>query len=410
MGVRALNLFEKSEFLLDSTPSGTRNFCVVGTYEGDLDSTLVNRGLFYLQIMHPLLQMSPNSAEKVSHFVRSHARCPLREDRYTGPDQWRDVVKDEVTRRFNKVDEPLWRITLLKGEGKGQLIVTFHHAIADGVCAMEVMNHLFSILSSLKKDEVPDLDGTGEGIPDLTSLYRLSPAQPTIPASPSVRVNRGCHTSFLHDIIPAENVVKWTKDQRIRMNATLLAALALAVRKVLNPKYSDFSAMTAVNFRSSFSPPISKETLGVMRTALSDKISVSKESDLAAVASTLHQGLYTQLQNGKHVANLKLIEALLEKGITGQELRRRSQFPKNGVCVTNVGNLEFSGDYGNLTLNDLFVCANAVPFLQNGNNFILATASFRGKLSMSLWYSEELVKESDAKAVLEELKAILSSL
>ena len=410
MKVQALNPFEKGEFLLDSAASGTLNFSVVGTYDGKLDSALVQRGLSYLQVMHPLLRMSPNSTEKVCHYVQTHAQCPLRESPYEGPDQWKGVVKEELARRFSKLDEPLWRVTLLKGEHQGQLIVTFHHSIADGVCAMELMNHLFKILSALAQGKVPELESFEQELPDLKSLYALSPGAPTEALLSFSRTAHPYHMTFVKESLAARNVVRWTQRQGIRVNATLLAALLLAIRRVVNPHFEEFSARTAVNFRSSFNPPVSKEKLALMRTCLSDQVAVDEETDLATLAKTLHQGLYRQLNAGQHVANLKLLEQRLQRKISNSELWQRSKCPDNGAEVTNLGALEFSGNYGNLTLKELSFFANIVPFVESANNFFLAAVTFRGKISLSLWFIEELVDESVGKAVLAEVKAILSSL
>ena len=164
--VRPLNMFEDAEFRLDSASLGNLNFSVISSYKGNLNAELVQKGLKHLQKIHPLLRMSQNSTQKVTHFIETATSVPFKEYQYEGQDQWKSIVKRDLAERFNKLDTPLWRVILLKGEEEGQLLITFHHAIADGVCAMEMVNHLFRFFSDFKKGNLLEVSEFNQ-IPDL---------------------------------------------------------------------------------------------------------------------------------------------------------------------------------------------------------------------------------------------------
>lgn len=172
---RTLNLFEDAECRIDTAGKGNLNFSIVSSYKGSLNAFTVQAALKYLQKMHPLLRMSPNTTEKITAFVETYASVPFRELQFIDQYQWRSVVKEELKPRFNKIEEPLWRVCLLKGENEGQLIVTFHHAIADGVCGMPMMDHLYGIMALLLRNQpIPDIEFNAT-VPELQSLYDLFP-------------------------------------------------------------------------------------------------------------------------------------------------------------------------------------------------------------------------------------------
>jgi NRPS condensation-like uncharacterized protein len=54
-----------------------------------------------------------------------------------------------LRQRFCGPSKPLWRITWLRGNDGGELLLTFHHAIADGLSAMALVQRLFTVLATL---------------------------------------------------------------------------------------------------------------------------------------------------------------------------------------------------------------------------------------------------------------------
>jgi NRPS condensation-like uncharacterized protein len=413
--MRSLNLFEQAECLVDSAAKGNLNFSIVSTYTGKLDSKTVQMGLKHLQQMHPLLRMSPNIAEKITAFIETCPEVPFKEFHYEGKEQWKFVVKKELAPRFNKIDQPLWRVCLLKGENEGQLIVTFHHAIADGVCAMRMMNHLFQILAQLIKGQMPHIIEFNTPIPDIHSLYSLTSEEPMDDSPIALKEEKGLHQDFTTHIVEEEitkKIIEWSKSSKVKVHAILFAAFLMAVRYVLKPDFDKFNAITVVNYRSSFIPAFSNQVLTLMRTLISEEFAVSETSQLKALSQAINKSVHSQLDAGKHVLNLKVLEKRLSRNISPEELLQRCKLPAHAVAQTNLGAMEFSGDYPDspLRLDELFFFADATPFFEEKTNLVLGTLSFRQKIFLCLWFLEELVGESEAKAILLKMKEILSTI
>lgn len=412
--IRPLNAFEKAEFLLDVGSKGNLNFSVISTFKGSLDDKIVRLGIEQLQKMHPLLRATLSDSRTLTHFVETAKPVPVITYAYEGPEQWKQIVKQDLAGRFDIENDPLWRVSLLQGDREGQLLVTFHHAIADGVCAMQMMNHLYELFSQLSKNEQPPKIAYDASLPDLKTLYPLS--QETPPEDPPIpdRIDRNYHTAFVKEVINekiSQNVLEWTKAQGIKVHATLFAALLQAVRRVINPPSQDLTALTAVNYRPFFNPLVSKDTLTLLRTCIADTFPVEGNEDFATLAKAFNRSVHSQLEAGKHVLNLKALEQRLARNPTPEELWKRSKFPENATIVTNLGTLDFPGEYGNnLSVDELFFVANVEPFIEASTNVILGAVTFKGKIFLTLWFLEELVEDKLAQAVLSEMRQILATL
>lgn len=414
LSLRQLNIFERAECMVDTAGKGNLNFSIVASHHGRLDGHTVRAGLQYLQKMHPLLRVGPDTTDKITTFVETGADVPFRELPYEGKDQWRSVIKEELKKRFNRLEEPLWKVCLLKGENEGQLIVTFHHAIADGVCGMPMMNHLYQIFASLLNGQEPSLNEFNTPVPDFHSLYPLSSKEPIEDTSIEIEEEKEHIQDFLTDIIDertTKKIIDFSRANNIKVHAILFAALLMSVKEVLKPDFDKLNAVSAVNYRSSFKPPFSSEVLALMRTLIQEEFSISDHVKLTDFAKVINTSVHSQLDAGEHVLNLKALEKRLERGASPQELLQRCKFPLNSVGQSNVGALNFTGHYSDsqLALNELFFFADITPFCSDRVNVVLGTLTFRDKVSLSLWYLADLVKEEEAKAILTSMKERLAS-
>src|SRR5690554_1923008 len=131
MRIRPFNILEHAECILDSSGSGNLNFAVIVDFKGGLSKNILSEAIPYLQQLHPLLSAVVDKSEQKWHWV--HAQHPFLINEYlrTDDEQWKTIAKQELRKAFDIEKELLWRITLLQDEESGQLIFTFHHAIAD---------------------------------------------------------------------------------------------------------------------------------------------------------------------------------------------------------------------------------------------------------------------------------------
>lgn len=87
----------------------------------------------------------------------------LREDEHG----WQREVEIELSRSFDWRTAPLIRVVLLHSESVSELIVTCHHAIADGLSSAYII-----------RDIVQGLESEGDGLKPLSQAYPIEQLMP----------------------------------------------------------------------------------------------------------------------------------------------------------------------------------------------------------------------------------------
>jgi hypothetical protein len=409
-----MNAIERAECLLDAGSSGNMNFTVIVAYRGELQEQPLRQALAFLQAEHRLLRSSLQWSDQGCSFGDTTAAVPLRTLPYGGFEQWRQVAREDVRQRFADPALPLWRLSWLNGAGVGQLLLTFHHAIADGVCGMRLVDQLFSALEQLAQGQAPAPLGVVDvphlPLDDLAGLSTMS-AEPE--AEPAPRQDRQLHTDYVLDHLDAAAtaaVIAWARSQGIRVHSVLFATLLLAIRRVTGSDHPIVEANTVVNFRPFLQPELSSDVMRLTRICVVTPVPIEAIDDLTALAQFIHGDLYSRLEHGDHVRNVRRIMERVQRGESGADLWRRARIPEHQVILTNVGRIDWPGDYGTLSIERLFFIANVEPIFDSPDNWILGSLTYRDQLQLSLWYLEELVAEQTAIAVLAELRRLLTTL
>ena len=408
-----MNYVEKAECLLDAGGMGNMNFTLIVAYQGALALHELQQALSFLQSEHRMLRTALHWAEEGCEFADTDASVPIRRLVYTDFFQWRPVAREDVRQRFEDEQLPLWRVSWLEGQGRGQLLLTFHHAIADGVCGMQLVNHLFSALAQLAKGLIPQPLGYDSLDLPLDCLNDLTELEPEPEAAPAPREDENHHTDYVLDEIDAPattRIIQWAKAQDVRINAVLFAALLLAIRRVTQTSYPILDASTVVNFRPFLQPQLPKDAMRLTRVCVVTPVEIDQFEGMIDLARFIHADLHARLAAGEHIVNLKRIANRITRRESRQALWQRARIPEHMVILTNIGNLEFTGDYDGFSIDKLFFIANVEPAFQSPDNWILGSVTFRGQMFLTLWYLEELVEEAIALQVLEEMKRILLAL
>ena len=147
---------------------------------------------------------------------------------------WKPAAKSALRQRFDDDGEPLWRVTWLRGDACGQLMLTFHHAVADGLSAMALVQQLFQFLAAgLNAGNATELTGAvEERAPDLALSFKTDRHGAFAVQSIPDRQDAGLTTGYVLEELPAEAcraLLGWSREQGVRLNATLQAAFLQAL-------------------------------------------------------------------------------------------------------------------------------------------------------------------------------------
>ena len=165
-----MNALERSECLLDAGSSGNMNSTVIASYRGRLEPAGLQSALAALQGKHQLLRSTLQWQGVHCRFTPTAATFPVTVLPWPGDgdgDQegdrdavaaslaWKPATMAALRQFFVGGGEPFWRLSWLRGAAAGELLLTFHHAIADGLSAMALVQRLFSLLAALEAGASP---------------------------------------------------------------------------------------------------------------------------------------------------------------------------------------------------------------------------------------------------------------
>ncbi|HYZ53751.1 MAG TPA: condensation domain-containing protein [Streptosporangiaceae bacterium] len=187
--LRALGAVENLYYLRQF--SRLMNFSVVAEVDANPSPESVRSALAQLQLRHPLLSARIESrGDEGPAFYRADTPIELTFGKES--DTWQRIVSAELARRFDPETAPLVRAAVLPGENSAHIMLTFYHAVSDGVSGMTVLRDLVAALGGVRlaPRDVPlsqeELLARMPGIPSPAELLASLPeaAQPDDPMSP----------------------------------------------------------------------------------------------------------------------------------------------------------------------------------------------------------------------------------
>lgn len=414
-----MNVLERAECLLDAGSSGNMNFTVVAGYRGQLEEPVLCRALATLQSEHLLLRSTLLWEGESCRFAPTAAPVPVLlepwpsdRDPQEAAQAWKPAAMAALRQRFCGHGEPLWRITWLKGGEGGEVLLTFHHAIADGLSAMALVQRLFTVIAALGVGSAPMPAADWDAL--MLDLERAFPSSPQAGGEITTLPDRrdvGLATGYaLAELAPpaSQAVLAWTRRRGLRLNATLHGAFlqSLVAAGVL-PSHT--LASTVVNLRHLAQPALPWELMRLLRVCVDTPVVVNPSDPLETLAAHLHGVLQGQLREGAPLQALNTIAASLGDDPSPRTLWQRSW--REGGLITNLGRVPVEMHHGNLWLERLFFVANIEPIALPERPFVvLGAMGFAERLSLSCLHIEQQLEESAAEAMLADMTQRLLAL
>jgi NRPS condensation-like uncharacterized protein len=176
--LRALGAVENLYYLRQRiTPN---HFLVVVEVDANPSPESLRSALAQLQRRHPLLSARIESrGDEGPVFHRADAPIELTVGKES--DTWQRIASAELGRSFDPEAAPLVRAAVLPGDNSAHIVLTFHHAVSDGVSGMTVLRDLVAALGgvTLAPRDVPfsqeELLARAPGIPAPAELLASLP-------------------------------------------------------------------------------------------------------------------------------------------------------------------------------------------------------------------------------------------
>lgn len=253
--------------------------------QGTIPVEILRSAIAALQKRHPLLQAQLQKSEDGFNFVSdSHLRIPLQVIEQENEKQWVEISQDEMLRKFACEGEPLCRIIWVQAKDKtgvSQLIVTFHHAIADGNAALCLIDELLLNCHNLVEGTTPpQIDAMPLHLPleqclsDLNSPPAAHSASAPVNSSPTLLIEETTtvehrKTQLITRILSqslTQHLQERCHQEQTTVHGALCAAMLVSVsietlKTNLHPT-AVLSCSSSVDLRASCQPAIAKNQLG----------------------------------------------------------------------------------------------------------------------------------------------------
>jgi NRPS condensation-like uncharacterized protein len=333
---RRLLPFEHLLWLVDQwTP---RHFIFVSRVEGapiavgDLQSALLKA-----QLRHPILRTAIKvNRDGTPKFILCEAPIPLRVIQRKDSTQWLQEVETQLAVRFEPDDQPLMRVSLVRGEAASELILVVHHSIGDGLSATFLVRDLLKSMEGYTLAELPPRSA----FEDLLGCDGTAPLkQPQGPATNSYAVARPDRPQAarvqVFEIGPEEltGILARCRREGTTLQAAMIAALLLSL-----PGKEAVRCLTPINIRSLL--PDVTEDFGLFISSGTATLDRNTSSDFWSLARTAREETMQAFDLSMLQAKESALASTLAGTLSPQEayegIWRRGNYH---AVLTNLGRL-----------------------------------------------------------------------
>ena len=415
----------------------TSNFTVVARLSGAVDEDSLKSSLLEMQKRHPLLGVRI-SDEKEGPVFRTNAvgEMPLLV-MDTTPDAWMEWAASQVNEVFDWRRGPLARVVWLRHRGEeSTLLLTFHHAVGDGVSGGFLIR---DILAALKDPIDAPVAAPTVFPPSLTEILpgyargvrgairyvremiraalvmarfgRLRAVRQDQTAAPRSR-RIGIVPRFL-DADMTERLRDRASEEGTTVHGALAAAVLLAGMEDASIRENSLMALgSPVDMRGRTPTPIG-ETVGMYASVMGTMHSVGPNTRFWKLAGEATDQIRKGFDRGMHYTwepfTFDIVNLL--RRLTGTDSRGADRFtkcatwlfPSTGFALTNIGRVRGLNTGRSPKVRWLSLVPSVSAFAHSA----WAAATAGGVLSLNLVYMEPLLFRSHAERLMEGAVSLL---
>jgi hypothetical protein len=411
---------------------GAMLYVNIARIQGAISFDILRDAIDLIQKRHPLLQVHLQASDDGFSFeANGTLAIPLRAIDRLHQQQWLEIAENELVTKFSDNCEPLCRLTLLntsEAEGINELIVTFHHAIADGISALHFIHELLSYYQQLVEDTpIPPIDSLPLLPPleqllvqhlseldaaDLTqiALSQTNPAAALIIEQTALVKDRSTRIiSRELDRIITSQIKNRCRDEQTTVHGALCAATILACgRQLSTPEPVLISCSSSVNLRGSCFPVVDSSHLGcfVSNATISHHARIDTDFwELARECKSNIDRLIHQKVPHAQVSNPELRDKYRSSFLA--QIAEHNMGRNTMAHVSNLGEFNFPTSYGSIQLESFYFAAGLSLI---GTCLWLGAVTIDRKLCCTFTYTHPLISTKTAKSLVNSTIAILNNL
>lgn len=380
----------------------------------------LNKAVATLQKNHILLRCFIGKSGNTLHFIESDPApiVPITFHAVQENLTWVTLTEHKLNTKYPR-DQALFQIDCLTDTNseKGELILTYHHALMDSESARSVLHELLTLLNS---DSLDEKQNDNSKIPARISL-KPSPFRKTLlpflksqikeeilyqrngfsnrpPSSPTNKVlTLRFDQNFTH------RLQQRCSQLRLNLNNVILASMT---RALLDHKYQQKKEglVRVINFasvRSSLPSDVHLSALGCYISMLRIGIHIRTTEETSSIAKKIRKAL----REARRKDQIRLM-AWMSKYLVPVMLRYTSM-RLGQTALSFMGNLPLQQTYGNIQLKDVnaFISNN-----QSGPEFSAFGKVLHGRLGLDFNYLTDETSDEEAQRIVSSTESYLRDL
>ncbi|MDZ8226395.1 MULTISPECIES: condensation domain-containing protein [unclassified Nostoc] len=396
----------------------------VARIEGAIKPAILQQALDCLQKVHPLLQSHIVNLEDGAYFQwEGTTKIPLYVIDKQDENQWLKVAEEELHQKFPRNTSPLCRVTLLRSSinnGINEIIMTFHHAIVDGMSCMLFVDQLLFYYQQMT---------AGENIPKVVTMQLLPPLEKLLNSSlisknnvaekqhdevistPQLIIEEEAppsdrHTCLVTRIVSQDMTLRLSdrcKQEKTTVHGALCAAMLLAAAKIA---FTDLplslSCGSNVNLRKYCKPEVSTGHIACFASIVEEIHTLQSNTKFWNLARECKLKISHAISIGNPIARI-LSDDL--KNVNRDIILKMSNHQmgqKNTIHISNLGKFNLADKYGELKLKELYFATGQHLI---GSSFWLGVVTIHEQLFCTFAHVVPLVSTKTAKLLADSVIA-----
>ena len=417
------------------------NFLMHAHVTGPIDEDVLRLSLDAIQVRHPMLRVriERDGWNKLSFKTNKVPKLPLRIVEGSA-ESWIKEAERELSKEFPFQEGPMARCLIVKhGQDDNTVLLSFHHAIGDGVSGSFLIRDLFqaaALACSDKKCELPPLKSRKEmdayfpqWATGLSGRWRnmkfagrtfkelLRYGKPAIPKlGQLVRPQERRARIVNHRLDPEfiDQLHRRAREENTTLHGAMLAAQIIAIAHDREDiKERPYLIGSPVNLRKWLNPAVG-EDIGVFN-AFGASINLAKpDTDFWSLAKAVRESLWNSVERGDPFAwviqhkDLSKITALLGLGPLGRMVYSRvaASMTFGGLGFSNIGKVAIENHLGPFTIEVLGFVASLSSI---GNLSAFAATINRQSTWNFVGMEPQLTKEHTEKIAAKAVEVLLAA-
>jgi NRPS condensation-like uncharacterized protein len=372
------------------------HFTLTANIIGKVHLERLEQALAQVQQRHPLLNVKIALARaEIPWFIAETQIIPIRVVKRQSPQQWQQEVERELANPFDWNRAPLIRVVFIQGDDIWDLIVTCHHAIADGMSVVFLLRDILQALESPERSlpvlsPQPPYEQLVPQFAQKLPALSLEPSLATIETQPKLPANsRPRLQAWSLSTAETSEIVNACKQAQTSVHAAICAAFLLAIAKQRSvqsnlEESNSLNCLSPINVRRFL--PVIEEDFGHYLTYALTTDRIAPNLSIWELARSIKTQIDQKINSEQIFADLPNSEAFIsthpspDDAVTAIE----TAYIKD-ITVSNLGRLKIPQQYGELQLAAVY---SPSIFNHFDLDLVVGVMTLGDRIFFSLTYSE----------------------